>query len=213
MADKHKPQVLVYDDNPKQAQTIVDLIGDEFDITVADPETLPGKVRADIDVILTDVEIITQGMPEREGPVVMEETLKQLGFAKPVIVYTNVTTNDLMNLKNSSKGELFFGYVSLQPFDWEIIMADLIRKAYASKVKQKGRMFKVWCRECGIMDDKVMPDGTQLLRDMKYPVDENLTYGTLTDWFDGEHDETDAETYSRIIFERLNKQPNFQNKD
>ena len=107
--DEYIPKILVYDDKEKQAQDVKDLLGDQFDIYTATPVTLAIKLRADIDVVVSDVEIIEEGKPERLGYDDIERILKESNMDVPVIVYTTVA--NLERIKNSPRGKFFFDYV------------------------------------------------------------------------------------------------------
>ena len=185
----------------------------------ATPATLASELRDTIDVIVTDVEIIEEGKPEREGYFDVERVLKDACMARPVIVYTTVA--DLDKIKNSpmGQGEFFFGYVERRGFDWEKPLIDMIRKAYASRFEQRSKMFAHWCRERGIYDQKISEDSVERLKVTQETPSEDLenikehTYGTIIDWLaqvNGEvqaagppGDPQEAKSYEEIIFAAL----------
>lgn len=214
MTDEYTPEVLVFDDKQKQAQTIIDLLQDDFNMFPAIPSTLGNVIRDSVDVILSDVQIIERGQKEMEGPDIVEDFLRKIGIARPVIVYSHV--KDLSLIKNSPKGEIYFDYVSMVGYDWSDDLADKIRRAYASRVQQKGKMFKYWCEQYGIIDEKVLQDGVQRLHDFgyNYEQEESLTYRTIIGEFESEFlDDTRSDVYSGIIFTRLKNCEGFTDQE
>ena len=192
------PKVLVYDDKENQAQDVKDLLGGQFEIYIATPATLQTELRDNIDVVVTDVEIIEEGKPERQGYDDIERILKESSMDTPVIVYTTVA--NLERIKNSPRGKFFFGYVQRnRDWDWENELAGMIRKAYVNRYRQASKMYTHWFEQCGILDKKVSEDGIdRLIKSQQIP-DEDLeitkghTYRIIIDWLDVDELEDEEE--------------------
>ena len=180
------------------------MLGDQFDIHTATPATLPAKLRADIDVVVSDVEIIEEGKPERLGYDDIERILKESNMDMPVIVYTTVA--NLERVKNSSRGKFFFGYIQRnRSWDWDKELAKMIRRAYADRHRQASKMYTIWFEQCGILDKKVSEDGIDRLVKSETIHDEDLetarghTYKTIIGWLDVDHLEDEEEKQIKDI--------------
>ena len=138
----------------------------------------------------TDVEIIQRGHAERRGYDDVESVLKKACMVRPVIVYSNIPGMDVKAASTSKgQGEFFFDYVVRHGnYDWMEELADKIRKAYASRFKQRSKMFAHWLNEKDMLDKKVSEDTAQKLIDtLETPPEDferikNHTYGTVVDW-------------------------------
>ena len=202
--NEYIPKVLVYDDKENQAQDVKDLLGDQFDIYTATPATLPAKLRADIDVVVSDVEIIEEGKPERLGYDDIERILKESNMDVPVIIYTTVA--NLERIKNSPRGKFFYGYVQRdRSWDWEDELAEKIRRAYVDRHRQASKMFTYWFEQCGILDEKVSEDGIDRLvksdsiHDDDLETARGLTYKTIIGWLDVDYLEDEEEKQIKDI--------------
>ena len=194
--DEYIPKVLVYDDKEKEALTLKKLLDDQFEIYPATPVTLAAELRDTIDVVVSDVEIIEEGKPERLGYDDIETILKDSNMDMPVIIYTTVA--NLERVKNSPRGKFFYGYVQRdRSWDWEDELAEKIRRAYVDRHRQASKMFTYWFEQCGILDEKVSEDGIDGLVESQYIQEVDLesvkgyTYKTIISHLDVEYLEDD----------------------
>ena len=223
----YRPRVLIYDDKPDVAKDVKSMLDDDFEMYAASPDTLASELRETIDVIATDVEIIQEGHAERKGYDDVESVMKKACMARPVIVYSNIPGMDAKAAATSKgQGDFFFGYVNRHGnIDWMDDLADLVRKAYASRFEQRSKMFAHWCKEKDMLDKKVSEDTAQKLMAAQetQPEDfENIkevTYGTVVGWLaecKGEvpsagppADPKEADEYEEILFAALKDKPDF----
>jgi response regulator RpfG family c-di-GMP phosphodiesterase len=196
--NEHIPKVLVYDDKENQAKDVKELLGEQFDTYIATPTSLETELRANIDVVVSDVEIIEEGKPERQGYDDIEKILKDSNMDVPVIVYTTVA--NLERLKNSPRGKFFFDYVERnRDWEWESELAAKIWKAYADRFRQASKMFAYWFEQCGILDKKVSEGGIDRLVKSQAIHDDDLesargyTYKIIIGWLDVDYLEDDVE--------------------
>ena len=207
--NEHIPKVLVYDDKENQAKDVKELLGEQFDTYIATPLTLPTELRANIDIVVSDVEIIEEGKPERRGYDDIEKILKDSNMDVPVIVYTTVA--NLERVKNSSRGKFFFGYIQRnRSWDWDKELAKMIRRAYADRHRQASKMYTIWFEQCGILDKKVSEDGIDRLVKSETIHDEDLetargyTYKTSIVWLDVDYlEEEDGKQIKDILWAAL----------
>lgn len=223
----YRPRLLVYDDKQDVAKDVKLFLDDDFEVYTASPDTLVSELRETIDVIATDVEIIQEGHAERKGYDDVESVLKKACMVRPVIVYSNIQGMDAKaNSTSKGQGDFFFGYVNRHGnIDWMDELADLVRKAYASRFKQRSRMFAHWCKEKGIHDQKVSEGTSQKLMAAQETQPEDfekikeVTYGTVVGWLaecKGEvpsagppADPKEADDYEEILFAALKDTPGF----
>ena len=223
----YRPRVLIYDDKPDVAKDVKSMLDDDFEMYTASPDTLASELRETIDVIATDVEIIQEGHAERKGYDDVESVLKKACMVRPVIVYSNIQGMDAKaNSTSKGQGEFFFGYVNRHGnIDWMDELADLVRKAYASRFKQRSKMFAHWLNEKDMLDKKVSEDTSQKLIDtLETPPEDfekikEVTYGTVVGWLaelKGEKstagppaDPKEADEYEEILFKALKDTPGF----
>ena len=202
--NEYIPKVLVYDDKENQAKDVKELLGEQFDTYIATPATLPTELRANIDVVVSDVEIIEEGKPERRGYDDIERILKVSNMDVPVIIYTTVANLEL--IKNSPRGKFFFGYVQRdRSLDWSDELAVMIWKAYADRYRQASKMFTYWFEQCGILDKKVSEGGIDRLVESESIHDADLetarghTYKIIIGWLDVDHLEDEEEKQIKDI--------------
>ena len=202
--NEYIPKVLVYDDKENQVQDVKDLLDEQFDMHIATPATLDTELRDDIDVVVSDVEIIEEGKPERLGYDDIERILKESNMDVPVIVYTTVA--NLERIKNSPRGKFFFGYIERnRSWDWDKELAKMIRRAYVDRHRQASKMFTYWFEQCGILDKKVSEGGIDRLVKSETIHDEDLetargyTYKTIISHLDVDYLEDEEEKQIKDI--------------
>jgi CheY-like chemotaxis protein len=127
-----KPKLLLFDDDEKTADLIIDSLDDEFEVTwVSKQEELEEIISDEFDVIVTDVSIKDS---DKTGYELIDDFRRNIKITRtPIVVYSaKVNISDI----EKEQGKLFFAYVD----KGEKVMGDDLLDKCLEAAKQKKNM-------------------------------------------------------------------------